>query len=167
MAEIVNPKNKKAPKPDMTPMVDLGFLLITFFIYTTTFSTSSTMTFNTPSSKGTEPSPIKQSNTITLILGENNRLFWYQQDLERLSVNDLVETDYSPDGIRKAILLKKKDALELENWTVIIKPTDEANWKNTVDVLDEMAITASSRNAVVDLTDLELSVYKKKIAVVI
>jgi len=85
MAELLTPQNKKATKPDITPMVDLGFLLITFFIYTTTFSTASTMSFNTPSNKGTEQAPVKKSNTIILILGENDSLFWCQQDIERLT----------------------------------------------------------------------------------
>ncbi|UBM60327.1 biopolymer transporter ExbD [Marinilongibacter aquaticus] len=159
---------KKSGKPDMTPMVDLGFLLITFFIYTTTFSKPNIMGFATPKKDDKPPEEqeqvdIKVSNTITIILGEDDRVFWYQKPLKEVTVDDLHETDYSAEGIRAAILLKKSQALTPENWTVIIKPSDESTWKNTVDILDEMAITDSEKKAVVDLQKVEKEAYYTKI----
>lgn len=159
---------KGAGKPDMTPMVDLGFLLITFFIYTTTFSKPNTMVYNTPKEVPPEDRvekelDIKVSNTITIILGEDDRVFWYQKPLKEVTADDLVETDYSKDGIRTAILLKKSKALSPENWTVIIKPSDESTWKNSVDILDEMAITESNKKAVVELQQVEKEAYYTKI----
>jgi biopolymer transport protein ExbD len=178
MAEVVvkdsgggkgKPRVKKgAGKPDMTPMVDLGFLLITFFIYTTTFSKPNTMVYNTPKELPEEDRieqelDIKVSNTISIILGEDDRVFWYQVPLKTVTAEDLNETDYSADGIRKAILLKKRDALDQENWTVIIKPSDESTWKNSVDILDEMAITESNKKAVVEMQQVEKIAYYTKI----
>lgn len=159
---------KKTGKPDMTPMVDLGFLLITFFIYTTTFSKPNVMKFATPS-KDKDPNieqedaEIKVSNTLTIIMGENDRIFWYQKPLKDVTAEDLEESDYSDEGIRKIILQKKAKALELDKWTVIIKPTEDATWQNTVDILDETAITESEKKAVVELKDVELDAYYQKI----
>ena len=169
MAEVVVKGGpKKAGKPDMTPMVDLGFLLITFFIYTTTFSKPNIMGFATPKKDDKPPEEqeqvdVKVSNTITILLGEDDRVFWYQVPLKEVTADDLNETDYSADGIRKAILTKKAGAITPENWTVIIKPTDDATWKNAVDILDEMAITESDKKAVVDLQKVEKEAYYTKI----
>jgi biopolymer transport protein ExbD len=178
MAEVVvkdsgggkgKPRVKKgAGKPDMTPMVDLGFLLITFFIYTTTFSKPNTMVYNTPKELPKDEVveqevDIKVSNTITIILGEDDRVFWYQVPMKEVTADDLVETDYATDGIRNAILLKKSKALDQDSWTVIIKPSDESTWKNSVDILDEMAITESERKAVVELQQVEKVAYYTKI----
>ena len=60
--------------------------------------------------------------------------------------------------------MKKANALDVSKFTVIIKPSDEANWKNTVDILDEMAITKSDRYAIVDLAPKEKEVLDQKLA---
>jgi biopolymer transport protein ExbD len=167
MAEIVeNLANGKrqlkrnSSKPDMTPMVDLGFLLIAFFMFTTTFSTPNMMKLFMPEEKeGT--TKIGTKNSITFILGKNNRVFWHQKDLRELAKNDLVETDFTANGIRKLIPEKFKQSTKPENFTVIIKPSDDANFKNTVDILDEMEITNMKRYALVDLFPSELLAYTK------
>lgn len=161
-------RSKKAGgKPDMTPMVDLGFLLITFFMYTTTFGKPNMMKLNMPDKpKADDPPPpeVKVTNTITVLMGKDNRIFWYQKPLPELTVADITETDYSPEGIRKSVLVKKANALDVTKFTVIIKPSDDANWKNTVDILDEMAITKSDRYAIVDLAPKEKELLEQKLA---
>lgn len=159
---------KKSGKPDMTPMVDLGFLLITFFMYTTTFSKPNMMKLSMPVKDDEEPeqqemAEIKVSNTITIVMGKEDRIFWYQKPLTEVTAADLQETDYSANGIRMAILKKKATSIDQEKFTVIIKPTDEANWKNTVDILDEMAITKCEKYALVDLQKQELEAYNEKV----
>lgn len=159
---------KSSGKPDMTPMVDLGFLLITFFMYTTTFGKPNIMKLNMPDKEEDpdkqENMDLKESNTITIIMGKDNRIFWYQKALTDVLPEDLTETDYTSDGIRTAILKRKANAPNPENFTVIIKPTDEANWKNTVDILDEMAVTQSDKFAIVDVQKVELDAYNAKVA---
>jgi len=161
-------RSKKAGgKPDMTPMVDLGFLLITFFMYTTTFGKPNMMKLNMPDKPDpNDPPPpeVKVTNTITVLMGKDDRVFWYQKPLPELTAADLNETDYSAEGIRKSILVKKANALDVSKFTVIIKPSDEANWKNTVDILDEMAITKSDRYAIVDLAPKEKEVLDQRLA---
>ena len=158
---------KSGGKPDMTPMVDLGFLLITFFMYTTTFGKPNMMKLNMPDKPDpNDPPPpeVKVTNTVTVLMGKDDRIFWYQKPLPELTVADLNETDYSAEGIRKSILVKKANAIDISKFTVIIKPSDEANWKNTVDILDEMAITKSDRYAIVDLAPKEKEVLDQKLA---
>lgn len=160
---------KKTGKPDMTPMVDLGFLLITFFIFTTTFSKPNTMKLNMPEKdkdeKKQENAEVKVSNTITLILGKNDKVYWYQVPMKDVTAADLNEVDYSAEGVRKAVLTKKANAIDVDKFTVIIKPTDDANWKNTVDILDEMAITQSEKYAITDLAAQEKTAYDQKVGV--
>ena len=95
-------------------------------------------------------------------MGENDRVFWYQKALSEVKSEDLVETDYSLNGIRAEILKRRKNAPKPENFTVIIKPTDKSNYKNTVDILDEMEITKNKHYAIVDLKPNELSAYTAK-----
>ncbi len=159
---------KKSGKPDMTPMVDLGFLLITFFIYTTTFSKPNTFKLSMPDKEDKEQPEdkpeIKISNTITIIMGKDDKIFWHQTPDPEITAESLTESNYSAeDGIRKDILTKKANSIDREKFTVIIKPTDEATWKNTVDILDEMAITAQEIYAVTDPTPKELAAYKQKV----
>lgn len=164
MTDINNASKKMAAKPDMTPLVDLGFLLITFFIYTTTFTQANIMEFNTPSSEDVPPVGVRTSNTITFVLGENNRIFWYQTPLAELTESNVFETDYSPNGLRNIIMQKKAICLNPKSWTVIIKPTDLATWQNTVDVLDETIITNSELKAVTELSEIEKTVFGKLLA---
>ncbi|MGR3811518.1 ExbD/TolR family protein [Jiulongibacter sp. NS-SX5] len=163
MAEVnISDNKKKAGKPDMTPLVDLGFLLITFFIYTTTFNKPAIMGFATPKKEGPNAtSPVEFKNSITLILTGDDRVFYYQKPLQDVTEKDLIETSYGHTGVRKVIMEMKANAPKEENWTLIIKPTDKSNWKNTVDILDEAVITGSNRKALLDLTDREKEIIQK------
>lgn len=158
---------KSGGKPDMTPMVDLGFLLITFFMFTTTFSKPNMMKLSMPEKDEDETkqetTEMKLSNTITIVMGKDDRIFWYQQALADVTEADLHETDYSAAGIRAEIIAKKKKAPSPDKFTIIIKPTDDANFKNTVDILDEMAITDNQIYAIVDLQQPEKDAYAAKI----
>lgn len=165
MAQIEETNTKKTrrrvAKPDMTPMVDLGFLLITFFMFTTKFTNPNMMKLVMPD-KTDGTSELNSKNTLTLILGENDRIYWHQQDTETIKPEDIHETNYSTDGLRKDILEKQSIAPKPENFTVIIKPTNESSFKNAVDALDEMEITNMKRYALVDLFPNELMAYNEK-----
>ncbi|MBW7871059.1 MAG: biopolymer transporter ExbD [Flavobacteriia bacterium] len=158
---------KQSTNVDMTPLADLGFLLITFFMFTTTFSKPNVMGLNMPpktppDDKQIDRPEIDISNSISIILGGDNKIYWHQQEQQDLNPETLVETDYSKDGIRKEILIARKKAKDEEKFTVIIKPTDDSNYENLVNVLDEMEITQSTRYGIVDPSPNELSVYEQK-----
>lgn len=150
---------RSSTKPDMTPLVDLGFLLITFFMFTTTFSNPNIMKLTMPE-KGKGNSEISTDNSITIILGKNDKIYWHQKDLKELTTMDLIESNFTANGIRKLILEKYSQSKKPGNFTVIIKPSNEANFKNTVDILDEMEITNMRRYALVDLFPKEVLAYR-------
>ena len=159
---------KQSTRVDMTPMVDLGFLLITFFMFTTTFSKPNVMDLGLPAKPKDEkqkppPTEIKLSNSISILLGKNNRVFWHQQDATSLNDQTLMETTLDREGIRKVIQQAKSRAADQTKFTVIIKPTDDAIYKNFVDILDEMAITKSEQYGVTDVKAWEKAIYDKKV----
>lgn len=159
---------KQNTRVDMTPMVDLGFLLITFFMFTTTFSKPNVMDLGLPAKpKDKNQTPpdteIKLSNSISIIIGKDNKIFYHQQDQQGLNDQTLMETTFDREGIRKVIEQAKAGAADKDKFTVIIKPTDDAVYKNFVDILDEMAITKNERYGVTDIKPWELAIYKKKV----
>jgi biopolymer transport protein ExbD len=156
---------KNSGKPDMTPMVDLGFLLITFFMFTTTFSKPNMMKLNMPEKNDEdkpETSEIKLSNTITIVMGKDDRIFWHQKTMDELTPEFLNESDYSETGIRMDIMKRRAAAIDTSKFTIVIKPSDLATFKNTVDILDEMEITGNRLFALVDLTPVEKTVLEEK-----
>lgn len=158
---------KQSTRVDMTPMVDLGFLLITFFMFTTTFSKPNVMDLGLPAKpKDNQKAPeteIKLSNSISILLGKDNRVFWHQQDQTGLNDATLNETTMDREGLRKVIEQAKNRAADQSKFTVIIKPTDDAVYKNFVDVLDEMAVTKNEQYGVTDIKAWEKPIYEAKI----
>lgn len=158
---------KQSTKVDMTPLADLGFLLITFFMFTTTFSKPNVMGLNMPpkdpNKELNQQTPeIDLTNSISIIVGGEGKLYWHQQDKTKLTADQLHETNYSKEGIRNDILAARQRAKTPDNFTVIIKPTDDSTYENLVNVLDEMEITESSRYGIVDIAPSEVAVYEEK-----
>ncbi|RQP08967.1 MAG: biopolymer transporter ExbD [Chryseobacterium sp.] len=159
---------KHNTRVDMTPMVDLGFLLITFFMFTTTFSKPNVVDLKLPAkpkdNEVVKDAEIDNTNSLTLILGKDNRIFWHQLDRASLNSPDkLNETTYDRDGIEKIIDDAKRRAKNRDNFTVIIKPTEDSNYRNFVDVLDEMSITKTERYGVGEINPVEQAVYNQKV----
>ena len=160
---------KSVPHVDLTPMVDLAFLLITFFMLVTTFNKPNVMDLGLPAKpKIDQPKPapteIDLSNSISLIIGKDNKVFYHQLDEAGLNDQTLQETSFDRNGITKVIEQAKARALDQSIFTVIIKPTDDAVYRNFVDILDEMAITKNERYGVTDLKSWEQAIYDKKAA---
>jgi len=137
MAEVIaqekqggSKQRKKMIRVDMTPMVDLGFLLITFFMFTTNFTKPNVMDLGLPAK---DPNPIPHTseiypkNQITFILGKDNRVFYHQSFKEELNASNLKETDFSGINITKIISKAYNNAPKKENFTIIIEPTDETS----------------------------------------
>jgi biopolymer transport protein ExbD len=164
MAEIAEGGKKGAPRVDMTPMVDLGFLLITFFMLTTTFSKPNTMELNMPdkNEEVKEEMPVPASKTLSIILDKDNKVWWYKGKPSEAKPE---LTDFSSNGIRRVLLEQSKligvDSKGKNAMVVVIKPKDEAVYKNMVDILDEMHITNTQRYAIVEIMDEDLAAIKK------
>jgi Biopolymer transport protein len=153
-------KGKKlSTRVDLTPMVDLGFLLITFFIFTTTMSQPTAMRLFLPkdTEKPEEQNKIKASGALTLMLSKNNSIFYYEGELAPDGSN-FKSTNFKE--IRN-ILIDKKKRTNPEDFVVVIKPGPEATYKNTVDMLDEMTINDIKRYALVDLYEQESQLLQK------
>jgi biopolymer transport protein ExbD len=150
MAEITtNNSNKggkrctrKSTRVDLTPMVDLGFLLITFFVFTTTMSTTTAMGMVTPKEDTTVETEIPESTVITLIPAANNKLYYY----EGKESNNYKSTDYTSMGLRKLMVDKKKKVESNgKDAILIIKPSKFSSFKNMVDIIDESKICMYKR----------------------
>ena len=159
---------KQSTRVDMTPMVDLNFLMLMFFMFTTTFSKPNVMDLGLPAKpKKDAPPPqrteIDLTNSISFIIGKDNRIFYHQTDQAGLNENTLQETTYDKEGITKVIEQAKRRAKDVKKFTVIIKPTDDAVYKNFVDILDQMTITNSQQYGVTDIKPWEKAIYEKKV----
>ncbi|MEA5458361.1 biopolymer transporter ExbD [Arcicella sp. LKC2W] len=152
-------RSKKAStKIDMTPMVDLGFLLITFFMLTTTLAKPVVMELNMPDKTETEEkSPVKMSETLTVI--PDAEKVYYYQGLPTDATTQLQKTDYSNKGIRTVLFdLKKRIG---DNFTIVIKASKGAKYKNMVDLLDECVITGNKRYAILEIDPDSEALIKK------
>ena len=172
---------KMATNIDFTPMVDLGFLLITFFMLTTTMSKPNTMEINMPIEDPLVPkTQFDDDQTMTILLGEKDKVYYY------MGIKDvrLDTTDFGPNGIRKVLREKarklnraldsipiyknqlslgkidkdtfKANQIRIKNnkkgLICVIKAVDKAKYKNVVDILDEMSINNIGIYALVDIT---------------
>jgi len=174
---------KMSTRIDFTPMVDLAFLLITFFMLTTTLSKPQTMEINMPEKDNiTDPTKVKESTAMTIILTENDKMYYY------FGITDpkVEMTDFDPKkGIRTILLERNQRVIEQVNYQrkrleskqikedeykkevgkiksdkdalmVLIKADEKAKFKNLIDILDEMQICNVGKYAIVDVSPPEL-----------
>nr|WP_320059926.1 biopolymer transporter ExbD [uncultured Bacteroides sp.] len=196
-AEVQESGNKKGGKGkqkkmtvrvDFTPMVDMNMLLITFFMLCTSLSKPQTMEISMPSNDKDiteeQQTKVKASQAITLLLGSEDKLYYYEGEPDYKDYSSLKQTTYKPDGLR-ALLLKRnrqavqkvndlkqqklnlkisadeytKQVAEIKNGkdtpVVIIKATDESTYKNLIDALDEMQICNIGKYVIVDIVDAD------------
>jgi biopolymer transport protein ExbD len=149
-------KGKKlSTRVDLTPMVDLGFLLITFFIFTTTMSQPTAMRLFLPKDvkNPDEQNKVKNSAVITLMLGKNDQIYYYEGD----SAATLKATTFKKV---RDIIIDKKRRTDPKDFVVVIKPSVDATYKNTVNILDEMTIDGVKRYAMVDISPVEYNFIK-------
>ncbi|MBX9851875.1 MAG: biopolymer transporter ExbD [Cytophagaceae bacterium] len=149
---------KTSTKVDMTPMVDLAFLLITFFMLTTNLTKKHAMAINLPDKNDIKKEQtVDKEKTVTLILGENDRIYWYV-DPKKPELN---VTNFSESGIRDLLDTRKKS---VDTLITIIKPMKDSKYKNLVDMMDEINIADIRKSAIVDITADEeklVAEYKK------
>jgi biopolymer transport protein ExbD len=157
MAEILLSKNNTPNKPatkklhiDMTPLVDLGFLLITFFIFTASITEAKALKLIMPASN-VEGGTLGQSNALTVLASGGDTLYYYVGKWEKGSVKPI-----SYD-VRKGlgdVIRKKQEVLDSKksDLMVIIKPGDRASYANLVNLLDEVVINDIKKYVVAPLT---------------
>ena len=170
-------KGKKlSTRIDLTPMVDLGFLLITFFMYTTTLAKPKVMEikmpYKDPNMKIEDQSKIKESVALTVLLSKNHRVYYYEglaTDPNKLP--DIKVTTFNQkNGIREEIMAKMKSVAQMkatgaltakDEMTVLIKPDSTSTYGDLVNMLDEMSINDVKVYAIVDITDVDQNYIKE------
>ena len=146
---------------DLTPMVDLGFLLITFFIFTTKMSELKVMDLYMPTEKG-DSSTIGESTVLTLVPGDHNKIFYYHGSLKVALQKSLFGfTNYSlRDGVgdiirAKQLAMDKNKPGFRSELMLIIKPAEDSKYENVINLLDEVLINAVPHYAIVDISSEE------------
>lgn len=140
MAELNTGGKKATPRVDMTPMVDLMFLLVTFFILTTSISTPQAMDIVKPDKddKNENRLELKASKTMTILLGKKDKVAWYMGEAGKTAPN--VE---NLSVVDKSIIENRKvaDASGIKGeFVVLVKPTSGSTFQNFVDIMDELEI---------------------------
>ncbi|MEP7141389.1 MAG: biopolymer transporter ExbD [Ferruginibacter sp.] len=156
--------NKKDTRVDLTPMVDLGFLLITFFVVTTQLSLPTVMKLNMPYDKVPASDHIGASCVLTLLLQPGNTIQYYEGFPQSNTV--VRQTSFAPEGIRNIILQKKKDVEKIkgkeDDFVLIIKPADGSTFQNFVDIVDEVAINNVKHYYMDEITAEDKKLFSKK-----
>jgi len=162
-------KGKKlSTRIDMTPMVDLAFLLVTFFMLATTMAKPSALEVTMPTDeKPVEDITIPESKSMTLILGKDDQIFWYMGMLKKDP--DISKTTFGPEKIRKVLKAKQIEVRNIilpkvksQEIVILIKPMKDSKYRNLVDILDEFEICGIKQFAVVDFqTDDQVNLKKK------
>ena len=147
MAEIIGQRNrsdKRSTRVDLTPMVDLGFLLITFFIFTTSMSKPIGFKIFLPKAVAEEEKmTIPVSGALTIFIAGNNRIWWYEgsdtKNILKTNRNDL-----------RSIILNKIKRTTTDKLVVIIKPGRDSDFESIVNAMDEMTIDGVKHYVMVD-----------------
>ncbi len=157
-------RSKKAStRIDLTAMVDLAFLLITFFIMATTLAKPKAMeTFWPDKTKKDVQLPVPESRTMTVLLGANHTIAWY---VGAPGKTPPTVDNFGKNGIRKTLIDKNKE-IEASHagpdnyMIVLVKASDKATYKDFVSILDELDITGIKSRAVVAITPPEVGMLK-------
>ncbi|MFN7115869.1 MAG: ExbD/TolR family protein [Saprospiraceae bacterium] len=153
----VKKSKKKSTRVDMTPMVDLGFLLITFFVLVTTFNKPSAMDLNLPAKDDKEEKEdtpeIKQSKVVQFVLGPENKLYHFI-GIENIQVDSI---DFSVSkNVREVIAAREQEVARQwgsrDSVLLFIKPMYASKYRNMVDILDKVNIAGVKRFTLVDFS---------------
>ena len=152
--------NRRSTRVDLTPMVDLGFLLITFFVFTTSMIEPKTMDLLEPHNG--DPKPIKNSCAMTIIVSKNHTIYYYYGLLDKMNaINQIKKTN--THSLRNLIvdMKRKTDPAYL---MFILKADEESIFADNIDLLDEMSICniQSGHYAEIDITPDEALIIKSK-----
>jgi biopolymer transport protein ExbD len=143
MAELSIARNKKeTPKVDLTAMVDLAFLLITFFMLTTSLSKPVAMDIVKPDESVLNTfTDMPASRTMTILLGKHNKVAWYMGEADK-SMPYVEDSKKMRQTIisNQRTLTSKSITGQDKSLIVIIKPTSGATYKNFVDIMDDLNI---------------------------
>lgn len=167
MAELIT--GRLQPRVDLTPMVDLAFLLITFFMLTTSLNKPQAMDVAMPdASDPIQLTPFSDKRTMTVLLGANNTIVWYWGSLDQ-PIEGPQMTGHGGLGIRSEILDKKNKIAKEQGdvskgLMVIIRPSDQSHYSDLVSILDEMKINKVKQYMMGEISEDEIQLLQEKMA---
>jgi len=154
---------KSSTRVDLTAMVDLAFLLITFFILTTTLQKPKAMDLTMPDKDDNHNQlPVPETRTMTVLLGKDNKLEWYM-GLPTKPLTPPSVTNFGKSGIREALLEQGKNVMAKsgKEMIVLIKPSDKSTYSDMVSIMDELNIVGNQQRAIVDISPMEVDLLKR------
>jgi biopolymer transport protein ExbD len=155
-----NSRRTQAPRIDLTAMVDLAFLLITFFIMATSLAKPKAMDLAMPVGNS---EPVPETRTMTICLGSNNQALWYIGMPERpLTSPQLV--NFSKTGLRATLVNTSKSIFKKTGkpMIVVLKPSTHSVYSNFVAALDELNITNIQSYAVAQISPKDIDMLKQQ-----
>ena len=129
---------KKSTRVDLTPMVDLGFLLITFFVFTTTMNQATAMAMNEPKDSKDQEKEVKASGAMTILLGKGDQVYYYNGLLDKDKLSEQFKSSTFKEI--RTLITEKKKATNPDDLMYIIKAADESTFGNSMNIIDEMTI---------------------------
>lgn len=149
---------------DMTPMVDLGFLLITFFIFTAVVNKPTAMHFLLPTNGDATPVPV--TKTLTVLMGEAEKAVCYEGFLNDKPGVHAINITAGSNELRNIITAKQKAlssaGIASDSLIVVIKPGEASNYQQLVRVLDEMIICNVRKHALGNMEEAEQNLLNNK-----
>ena len=150
---------KQGGRVDLTAMVDLAFLLITFFMLTTSLNKPNAMDVTVPDKNKEDPEDrleVADDRTTTILLAGDNKVVWYSGLFDN-PIEGPETVEYGPDGIRKVLLRKLQEVPQRtgKDLIIVIRPSDDATHMNLVDILDEMKIVDAQLFSLGNILDIE------------
>lgn len=137
------PKKRLAIRIDMTPLVDVAFLLLTFFMLTTVFRKPQTLEINLPPDKNVEVK-MAESNLLTIRCDENLDLYW--------SVGFDLPHKFKFADLNKLLLDKQK---ENPKFVVLLKFDRKSKYHAMIDIIDALNQTNLGKYAFAPMTDID------------
>lgn len=150
---------KQGGRVDLTAMVDLAFLLITFFMLTTSLNKPNAMDVTVPDKNKEDPEDrleVADDRTTTILLAGDNKVVWYSGLFDN-PIEGPETVEYGPDGIRKVLLRKLQEVPQRtgKDLIIVIRPSDDATHMNLVDILDEMKIVDAQLFSLGNILEIE------------
>jgi biopolymer transport protein ExbD len=160
------PKRRVGVRIDMTPMVDIAFLLLIFYMVTTIFSAPQSMEIVLPPKEsGAPPQPLPESNVLQLMVDSDGNIFW----LNKTAADPMETPRYLPSKDLRQFLLKKNQ--ENPKLVTIIRLEKDSKFDNMVNIFDEIQVverlfkqtdpTWSYKRSLLDMTEWEYQLVEK------
>jgi biopolymer transport protein ExbD len=162
-------QQKKSTRVDLTPMVDLGFLLVTFFFVTTAWTEPGVMKIILPANGDSTRTSV--SAALTIIPLQENKLFYFEGNLQTANQTGKMGTVGFSIGNGIGKIIREKQAAMDKNplftggrrdLVVIIKPSKASSFASLVKIFDEMAIDGVTRFALEDIGKEEMIFLRSK-----